>query len=117
MAETPLTIVEAPGFWSVTGVTTALEVSDVANGNSIVATNDMLVVCFNISGGDATVTITSVDLDTYSRSVDAVKIMSDGTFQVFRITKNGWSDSNNLFILGTTHASLKFFVIDLKGSA
>jgi len=115
MAQTEISAQGAPGFWSTTGLALTFTAADVANGNKTAGTNDLVIVAKNTGASPHTVTITSVALDDYSRTGDvAAQSLAASEIRIFRLTKNGWADSNGDFLYAADHAEIEFAAVDLK---
>lgn len=108
MATTALAGTTAPGVYSQTGAPMTMTAADVANGNHIVSTKKVLIVCENTDGSTAyTVTITSV-ADTITGRTGSVSAQSlaAGEIRTFLLTSNGWS-SNDQYLISANNASIK----------
>jgi hypothetical protein len=118
MPATALTIEDAPGKWSIVGEVLNFAAADVANGNSIAAGQDLLLVVYNAGGSSRTISITSQPVPPYNRTGDVTALaIAAGEIRVFRLTKHGWADGDNLISLSANHADIKFAVLDLRANA
>lgn len=114
MAETALTVVDAPGKWSATGLALAFAAVDAVNGNKIAAPADCLVVVRNTAGVAKTVTITGQPLAQTGRSGDASASLAAGEVRIFRLAQDGWTDANGNVLLPTgLDAALEVAVVKL----
>lgn len=119
MSETALTPLTAPTKWSQTGSAVTMAAVDNTNGNKFAAASDQLVIVQNSSGGSLTFQMTSQAITGSGpgagRTGNVSQSMAAGEIRVFRVTKNGWMDSNgNVLIPSGLNTSLKVGVVTLS---
>lgn len=114
MAETALTRTTAAGKWSATGVAMTMTAIDNTNGNSFTSAQDQIVLVHNPTGGPLTFGMTSQPLRGTGRSGDVSQSIAAGEIRAFRVTQDGWEDSNgNILIPTGISASLKVGILTL----
>lgn len=114
MPTTEITKTTAPGFYSTTGAALTKTAVDTVNDNHVDAVTDLLLIVWNSNAGAQTITITS-QADTLtgrSGDVSAQSIAAD-EIRMFRLTKNGWGDSNDEIQILGSHADVKIMAVNL----
>lgn len=118
MAETAVTPVSAPGKWSQTGTALTMTAVDNTNGNKFVAGADQLLIVQNTSGGALTYQMTSQAITGSigaGRTGNVSQSLAAAEIRVFRLTTNGWADSNgNVLIPTGLNAALKIAIVNLQ---
>lgn len=119
MAETAFTPVTAPGKWSATGQALSMVAVDNANGNKFTSSSDQLLVAQNTSGGALTFQITSQPISGTGagagRTGSVSQSLAAGEIRVFRLTGNGWADSNGNILMPTgMNTALKVAIVNLQ---
>jgi hypothetical protein len=114
MTATTLTKTVAPGKWSTSGVVATMEVADTANDNDFAQDRDILLIVHNTGGSAYTVTITSEADPKYGRTGDvSAQSLAAGEIRLFRLTGQGWADSNGKINVSASNVAVKFGVIVL----
>lgn len=121
MAETPLTETDLSADsakWSATGFEVTMAAPDNAEGNSFNSAADALVVVTNVGASPQTFQLTSQALTGNvgaGRTGDVSQSIAAGEIRVFRVTRNGWADSNGLVLLPSgLHADLRVGVVKIR---
>lgn len=114
MAATTLTITNAPGLFSQTGVAITMAAADVSNGNDFVANGTQAIVAHNSGASTYTVTITSVADPVTGRTGNvAAQNVAAGEIRLFLVQPRGWADGNGKINLSASNVAVKFGVINL----
>lgn len=88
---------------------------DNVNGNSIVSEADLLLIVQNPTGGALSFTVTSQPVSGSGRSQNISQSIAAGEIRIFRLTKDGWENTDGLILLPTgLSASLKCGVVKLR---
>ena len=114
MAETALTVTASPGSYASAMTAVTMTATDIANGNSFVATGNDLILAWNDSATPYTVTITSqVDDKGRLGTITTQAIAADVHLILGPMKSEGWADSGNLINLTSNNAAVKFGIINL----
>ena len=115
MPATTLTKTVAPDKWSQTGSAVTMAAGDVANGNDFAQDRDVLLIAHNTDGATAYyVTITSQADPRYGRTGDVTQQdLAAGEVRVFRLTGEGWADSNGKINVTVENAAIELGVVVL----
>lgn len=107
-------VVGGYGTYSADGADFVWTAADVANGNSVVATNNDLVLAYNSGATPYTVTIGSV-ADPFNRTGDITAYsLAAGEYGVFGPFPNlGWKQTDGYLYLNANNAAVKFAIIAL----
>ena len=114
MAETALTVTQAPGSYATALTALTMTAADTGNGNSFVATNNDLIVAWNDGAVERTITITS-QLSDKNRlgTITAQAIAADVHLILGPMKDHGWADSGGLINITANHAEVKIGIINL----
>ncbi len=114
MAETPLTVTQAPGAYASALTVLTMGAADVGNVNSFVATNNDLIIAWNDGATPRTVTVTSQTSDKGRLgTITAQAIAADAIIIFGPMKAFGWADSGGLINVSANNAEVKFGIINL----
>ena len=111
---TTLTKTVAPGLWSTIGAEVTMAAGDVGSGNDFAQDRDCLLVAWNSGASPYYVTITSQADSRYGRTGDVTQQdLAADEIRVFRLTGDGWADSNGKINVAVENAAIKLGVLVL----
>lgn len=114
MAETAVSAVASPSRWSTSGTALTMTAVDNANGNKFASTIDQILIVQNTSGGALTFQMTSQALPPSNRTGHVSQSLAAGEIRVFRLSPDGWKDTNGFVLIPTgLNAALKVAIVDL----
>ena len=108
----PTTVIAAttkPGKYSTSGAAMTMAAADVANGNHIATSKDIILVAHNTHASTTyNVTVTSSADPIYGRTGNAAAAVPAGDVQLFTLTAAGWTDSNDQYLVSADNAAIEF---------
>lgn len=111
MPTTAITLNTAPGRYSTTGLNPLVfTAADVANGNHLDTSKNITLLAWNTHASTSyTVTVTSSATAGSGRTgdVSAVTVVA-GDIALFRFQADGWTDSNDQYVLSASNAAVEF---------
>lgn len=114
MAETLINAVTAPGLWSEVGQQLPMQALDNANGNYIVAEDNLIVIVHNTDVSSQAIRFTSQPYPGVGRTGDINQSIPAGEMWAFYMTKMGWQDPNgNILMPSGQNANLQISVLVL----
>ena len=109
MATAPVTETTTPTRYSQTGAAVTMTAADVANGNHIDSSRNVMVIANNTGASPYTVTITSVADNVTGRTGDvAAQSLAADEIRIFLLTASGWSDASDQYLVSASNAAVKF---------
>jgi len=113
MPPTTITAQAVPNAFSATGLTITESNADAANGNDVVAEDNLILLVRNAGADPRTFVITSVADAVTGRTGDISVTIAAGQFRSFRLQKFGWMNSGGKIVFTGAHADLKLAVLRL----
>jgi hypothetical protein len=108
MPTTELTGTTKPGNYSTTGAEMTMTAADVANGNHIDSSQNVLIVAHNTGGSAYTVTITSSADSVTGRTGDVSgQSLAADEIRTFFLVSDGWTDSNGQYLISANNAAVE----------
>lgn len=100
---------------STTGDEVTMAAADVANGNHIASSGDLLLLAHNTSGSSATITITSQPDPRFGRSGDvSAQTIAAGEIRRFRLTSTGWANTDGNIEISCSAVGIELGGFDLN---
>ena len=111
----PTTIVanSMPGSFSTTGQVLTATAIDVANGNDVLAAENLFLLVHNSGASSRTFTITSQPDAVTGRTGNVSVSIAAGEKLIFRLTKNGWANGDGKVVFGGNHAELIVSIVKM----